>query len=201
MSDHIDTKNNVDAQQQPPPQQQQQAQQQQQRQQQQPVVTPSTDQPLPLKDDSRFWIALAIILGMLVVLIIAVAQAQYTSAQQLAAIFSGWITSIIAFYFLSQTNTQAQNNLSKAQDVIKTTTQQAQDQITNSAKLQAQAETKAATSATDLEKAKNKIQLARTLASQPTPPSKKAGVMGAAGTEEPETTKQLRENIIRILES
>jgi hypothetical protein len=59
-------------------------------------------------DRSRFWIALAIIVGMLIILVISVAQAQYTQTEQLAAIFSGWITSIVAFYFYGQSNAQAQ---------------------------------------------------------------------------------------------
>jgi hypothetical protein len=59
-------------------------------------------------DKSRFWIALALIVGMLIILVISVAQAQYTQTEQLAAIFSGWITSIVAFYFYGQSNAQAQ---------------------------------------------------------------------------------------------
>ena len=64
---------------------------------------------------SRFFIALALIVGLLIILIISVVQGQYTQTTQLAAIFSGWITSIIAFYFYGQSNAQAQSQ-------IKTTT-------------------------------------------------------------------------------
>lgn len=61
------------------------------------------------KDDrSRFYIALTIVGGLLIVLIIAVLQGQLSETQQLAAIFSGWITSIVAFYFYGQSNAQAQ---------------------------------------------------------------------------------------------
>jgi H+/gluconate symporter-like permease len=46
---------------------------------------------------------------MLIILIIAAAQEQYTETTQLAGIFSGWITSIVAFYFYAQTHTQLQS--------------------------------------------------------------------------------------------
>lgn len=58
---------------------------------------------------------MALIVGMLIILLISVIQAQYTQTEQLAAIFSGWITSIVAFYFFGQSNAQAQTQ-------IKTTT-------------------------------------------------------------------------------
>jgi len=67
---------------------------------------------------SRFFIALALIVGLLIILIISVVQAQYTQTTQLAAIFSGWITSVVAFYFYGQANAQAQSQ-------IKTVTQTA----------------------------------------------------------------------------
>lgn len=67
---------------------------------------------------SRFFIALALIVGLLIILVISVVQAQYTQTTQLAAIFSGWITSIVAFYFYGQSNAQAQSQ-------IKTVTQSA----------------------------------------------------------------------------
>ena len=60
-------------------------------------------------NDPRFWIAAVLILGMLTILTVAVLQGQYVQVTQLAGIFSGWITSIIAFYFYTQTNTQLQN--------------------------------------------------------------------------------------------
>jgi hypothetical protein len=62
-------------------------------------------------NDPRFWIATVLILGLLIILIISVLQAQYTQTTQLAAIFSGWITSIIAFYFYTQTSSQLQNQI------------------------------------------------------------------------------------------
>ena len=62
-------------------------------------------------NDPRFWIATVLILGMLVILIISVLQAQYTQTTQLAAIFSGWITSIVAFYFYTQTSGQLQKQI------------------------------------------------------------------------------------------
>jgi len=67
---------------------------------------------------SRFYIAVALIVGMLIILIISVAESQFTQTTQLAAIFSGWITSIVAFYFYGQTNAQNQTQ-------IKNTTQAA----------------------------------------------------------------------------
>jgi hypothetical protein len=45
---------------------------------------------------------------MLIILVISVAQAQYTQTTQLAAIFSGWITTIVAFYFYGQSSAQTQ---------------------------------------------------------------------------------------------
>ena len=51
---------------------------------------------------------------MLVILVISVAQAQYTQTTQLAAIFSGWITTIVAFYFYGQSSAQAQTQLKAA---------------------------------------------------------------------------------------
>jgi len=45
---------------------------------------------------------------------IVVAQAQYTQASTLAGIFSGWITSIVAFYFYGQTTTNAQNQIAQS---------------------------------------------------------------------------------------
>ena len=51
---------------------------------------------------------------MLIILVISVAQAQYTQTTQLAAIFSGWITAIVAFYFYGQSSTQTQTQLKVA---------------------------------------------------------------------------------------
>jgi H+/gluconate symporter-like permease len=51
---------------------------------------------------------------MLIILVISVAQAQYTQTTQLAAIFSGWITTIVAFYFYGQSSAQAQTQIKAA---------------------------------------------------------------------------------------
>jgi len=72
---------------------------------------PQTDdqEKTPLRSDAKFWVAIVLILGMLIILAIAAAQEQYTETTQLSAIFSGWITSIVAFYFYTQSNAQLQN--------------------------------------------------------------------------------------------
>ena len=92
-------------------------------------------------DRSRFWIALALIVGMLIILVISVAQAQYTQTEQLAAIFSGWITSIVAFYFYGQSNAQAQS------------------QVKTMAQLAANSERRANKTKTQLDKIENVISL------------------------------------------
>jgi hypothetical protein len=71
---------------------------------------PSGDK-TPFWTDAKFWIAFTIIIGLIAILIIVVAQAQYTQASTLAGIFSGWITSIVAFYFYGGTTTNAQNQI------------------------------------------------------------------------------------------
>ena len=48
---------------------------------------------------------------MLIIPVISVAQSQFTQTTQLAAIFSGWITTIVAFYFYNQSSAQAQTQL------------------------------------------------------------------------------------------
>ena len=75
---------------------------------------PTTQSDATDRNGSRFYIALALIVGMLIILVISVAQAQYTQTTQLAAIFSGWITTIVAFYFYGQSNAQAQTQLKEA---------------------------------------------------------------------------------------
>ncbi len=70
--------------------------------------TGKSTQPMSIRDDSRFWIALSIILGMMIILIITVIQAQYAQTTQLSGIFSGWVTTIIAFYFMGKTTSKAQ---------------------------------------------------------------------------------------------
>jgi len=86
----------------------------------QPPTTPSTtptpppSPENPIRSDARFWIAFAIIIGLIIILMIVVAQAQYTQASTLAGIFSGWITSIVAFYFYGQTTTNAQSQIAQS---------------------------------------------------------------------------------------
>lgn len=79
-----------------------------------PPAKPTTESDITDGYGSRFYIALALIVGMLIILVISVAQAQYSQTTQLAAIFSGWITTIVAFYFYGQSNAQAQNQLKTA---------------------------------------------------------------------------------------
>ncbi len=59
-------------------------------------------------------ISLALIVGMLIILIISVLESQFTQTEQLAAIFSGWITSIVAFYFYCQSTASPQNQIKTA---------------------------------------------------------------------------------------
>jgi hypothetical protein len=92
-----------------------------------PTTPPPTPQPSGGLDDnrSRLYVALTIIGGMLIVLIISVLQGQLTETQQLAAIFSGWITSIVAFYFYGQSNAQAQNQIKTSTQVATESNQRA----------------------------------------------------------------------------
>jgi len=78
------------------------------------AAAPAGGQGKTSDDRSRFYIALFIIVGLVVVLVIAVLQQQLTEAQQLAAIFSGWVTSIVAFYFYGQSNAQAQTQINNS---------------------------------------------------------------------------------------
>ena len=89
---------------------------------------PKTDdqEKTPLRSDAKFWVAIALILGMLIILVIAAAQEQYTQTTQLAAIFSGWITSIVAFYFYTQSNTQLQSQAKTSAQNEGAATQRAQ---------------------------------------------------------------------------
>lgn len=77
----------------------------------QPPPRPDDKEKTSIRNDARFWVATVLIVGMLIILTIAVLQNQYTQTTQLAAIFSGWITSIIAFYFYTQTSTQLQDQI------------------------------------------------------------------------------------------
>ena len=86
---------------------------------------PKTESDATDSNGSRFYIALALIVGMLIILVISVAQAQYTQTTQLAAIFSGWITTIVAFYFYGQSNAQAQTQLKEAAQTVADSEQRA----------------------------------------------------------------------------
>jgi hypothetical protein len=97
-----------------------------------------------IKNDSKFWIAATIILGMMIILTITVLEGQFSQTQQLAGIFSGWVTSIIAFYFLGQT------------------TQQAQSQIKDSTQSQVKAENKAETLDNKLKRIEDLISIPET---------------------------------------
>ncbi len=99
-----------------------------------PPVKPTTESDATDGYGSRFYIALALIVGMLIILVISVAQAQYTQTTQLAAIFSGWITTIVAFYFYGQSSAQAQNQLKAATQTAANSEQraiQAEGKISN----------------------------------------------------------------------
>jgi uncharacterized membrane protein YraQ (UPF0718 family) len=82
-----------------------------------PTTTPTTNpnqDKASTRTDARFWIAFAIIIGLIAILVIVVLQAQYTQASTLAGIFSGWITSIVAFYFYGQTTANAQSQIAQS---------------------------------------------------------------------------------------
>ncbi len=96
-----------------------------------------------IKNDARFWIAATIIIGMMAILLTTVFQGQYAQTQQLAAIFSGWVSSIVAFYFYGQSNAQAQT------------------QIKNSAKSQTHAEEKANSYQRKLNRIKDLISISK----------------------------------------
>jgi hypothetical protein len=138
--------------------------------------------PASILNDARFWIALSIIFGMMIILIITVAQGQYTQAEQLAAIFSGWVTSIIAFYFLDKTMTQAQN------------------QVKDSTKLQVQAQDKADEATTSQKDTQRKLNTVKSLVAAPVVQKTARAVMSEAATEETEATKVLRETILKVLD-
>ena len=86
---------------------------------------PTTESDTTDSYGSRFYIALSLIVGMLIILVISVAQAQYTQTTQLAAIFSGWITTIVAFYFYGQSNAQAQTQIKAATQAAASSEQRA----------------------------------------------------------------------------
>ncbi len=83
---------------------------------------------------SRFYIAAVLIVGMLIILIISVAESQFSQTTQLAAIFSGWITSIVAFYFYGQSNAQNQTQIKNTMQAAANSEQravQAEHKISN----------------------------------------------------------------------
>jgi hypothetical protein len=93
---------------------------------------PTTESDATDSYGSRFYIALALIVGIIPV--ISVAQAQYTQTTQLAAIFSGWITTIVAFYFYGQSSAQAQTQIKAATQTAANSEQraiQAEHKISN----------------------------------------------------------------------
>lgn len=60
------------------------------------------------RENHRYYIAFLLILGLLVIVVIPVINKNYDNAADLAAIFSGWITSVVGFYFLQQNTEKAQ---------------------------------------------------------------------------------------------
>ena len=60
------------------------------------------------RENHRYRIALLLLVGLITLLLIPVLYKNYDSAFDLAAIFSGWITSIVGFYFLQQNTEKAQ---------------------------------------------------------------------------------------------
>lgn len=60
------------------------------------------------RENHRYHIAFLLISGLIVLLLIPVLYKNYDSAGDLAAIFSGWITSVVGFYFLQQNTEKAQ---------------------------------------------------------------------------------------------
>jgi hypothetical protein len=62
-------------------------------------------------ESHRFWLATLFILGFLAIMFTALLAeffGLYTGVKDLAAIFSGWITAIMGFYFLQQNTERAQ---------------------------------------------------------------------------------------------
>ena len=60
------------------------------------------------RENHRYHIAFLLIGGLIIILVIPVLYKNYESAGDLAAIFSGWITSVVGFYFLQQNTEKAQ---------------------------------------------------------------------------------------------
>jgi len=60
------------------------------------------------REKHRYHIALLLLGGLIAILLIPVFYKNYDNATDLAAIFSGWITSVVGFYFLQQNTEKAQ---------------------------------------------------------------------------------------------
>ncbi len=61
-----------------------------------------------LMENHRFWLAIALVLTMAVIIAIPTLYQSYNNAQLLAGIFSGWIATAVGFYFMHESTTQAQ---------------------------------------------------------------------------------------------
>ena len=65
----------------------------------------------------RFWLAILFIGGFLIIMVVALlgtfAQV-FTGIEDLAAIFSGWITAVMGFYFLQSNTEKAQEQTTQA---------------------------------------------------------------------------------------
>lgn len=60
------------------------------------------------RENHRYHVAVLLIGGLLLIILFPVLFKNYDSAADLAAIFSGWITSVVGFYFLQQNTDKAQ---------------------------------------------------------------------------------------------
>jgi len=60
------------------------------------------------RENHRYHIAALLIGGLIFIISIPVCYKNYENAGDLAAIFSGWITSVVGFYFLQQNTEKAQ---------------------------------------------------------------------------------------------
>ncbi len=67
-----------------------------------------------LKTEShRFYLAVLIVVAMVSLISIPTFFRDYDSSKELAAIFSGWITAIVGFYFLQQNTERVYEELKK----------------------------------------------------------------------------------------
>lgn len=62
-------------------------------------------------ENHRFYLAVLIVSSLVIVIFIPTFFRDYSSSKELAAIFSGWITAIVGFYFLQQNTERAQEEL------------------------------------------------------------------------------------------